>query len=95
MVGGARHQGGTEGDHPLELAGVDHLVEVLVAGGAPERTEGRGDLAYVYCRASWVNGRPPDTGATSKVRGVMIWRKQADGRWLIAQEVLVPEVESK
>jgi ketosteroid isomerase-like protein len=30
-------------------------------------------------------------GTTSKTRGVMIWRKEADGRWLLAQEVLVPE----
>ena len=61
----------------------------------PERTEGHGDLAYVYCTASWVNGRPLDGGTTSRVRGVMIWRKQADGRWLLALEVLVPEAESK
>lgn len=56
----------------------------------PMRTEGRGDLAYVYCLGSWVNGRPPDTGSTSRVQGVLIWRKQADGRWRIAQEILVP-----
>jgi uncharacterized protein (TIGR02246 family) len=61
----------------------------------PERTVGHGDLAYVYCTASWVNGRPPDAGAASKMRGVMIWRKQADGRWLLAQEVLVPEAAQK
>jgi uncharacterized protein (TIGR02246 family) len=60
---------------------------------SPERTEGRGDLAYVYCRGSWVNGRPPEVGTTSRMRGVMIWRKQSDGRWLIAQEVLVPDAE--
>lgn len=62
---------------------------------SPERTVGVGNLAYVYCTASWVNGRPPGTGATSRVRGVIIWQKQADGRWLIAQEVLVPEPEAK
>jgi ketosteroid isomerase-like protein len=61
----------------------------------PLRTVGHGDLAYVYCTASWVNGRSPSVGPRSTVRGVMIWRKQADGRWLIAQEVLLPEVERK
>jgi len=61
----------------------------------PVRTVGHGDLAYVYCKASWVNCRAPSLGAKSEVRGVMIWRKQADGRWLIEQEVLVPEAGSK
>lgn len=60
---------------------------------SPERTEGQGGLAYVYCRASWVNGRPPESGTTSRMRGVMIWRRQADGRWLIAYEILVPDAE--
>ena len=57
----------------------------------PETTVGHGDLAYVSCRASWVNGRPPDAGTESRVRGLMIWRKQANGRWLIAHEMLVPD----
>jgi len=39
---------------------------------------------------SWVNGRPPEIGSASRMQGVMIWRKQADGRWRIAQEILVP-----
>ena len=56
-----------------------------------ERTVGAGTLAYVYGTASWVNGRPPDAGSTSRVRGVIIWQKQADGRWRVAQEVLAPE----
>src|SRR5262245_55570616 len=46
---------------------------------SPERTVGAGNLAFVYCTASWVNGRPPGTGSTSRVRGVIIWQKQADG----------------
>ncbi|MBS1199441.1 MAG: hypothetical protein H6R27_119 [Proteobacteria bacterium] len=37
---------------------------------APERTVGDGNLAYTYGRASWVNGRPPDAGATTYVRVV-------------------------
>ncbi len=61
----------------------------------PLRTVGHGDLAYVYCTASWVNGRSTSGGPRSSVRGVLIWRKQADGRWLIEQEVFVPEVEGE
>jgi uncharacterized protein (TIGR02246 family) len=57
----------------------------------PIRTEGHGDVAVVYCTASWVNGRPPKVGSTSRVRGVMVWRRGADARWRIAKEVLVPD----
>lgn len=52
-----------------------------------DRTEGRGDLAYVTGTASWV-GR---SGATTRVRLVMIWRKEADGRWRLAHEIFAPE----
>jgi ketosteroid isomerase-like protein len=55
-----------------------------------EQTEGHGNLAYVYCTASWTNGRPPNVGTRSSMRGVMIWRRESDGRWRIAHEVLVP-----
>lgn len=58
---------------------------------SPLHTEGHGNLAYMYGRASWVNGRPPEAGATSQVRLVIIWRKEADGQWRVAQEVLIPE----
>ena len=57
----------------------------------PVRTVGHGDLAYVYCKASWINGRPLHAGTESRMLGVMIWHKEADGRWRIAHEVLVPE----
>lgn len=57
----------------------------------PLKTDGYGDLAVVYCTGTWVNGRPPDVGATSHVRGVLVWRRGEDGRWRIAREVLVPE----
>lgn len=62
---------------------------------SPERTVGVGNLAYVYCTGSWVNGRPPDTGSPSRVRGVIIWQKQGDGRWRVVQEVLLPDPETK
>jgi ketosteroid isomerase-like protein len=51
----------------------------------PLRTEGRGDLAAVWFEASWVSGRPPDTRAVD-VRGVILWRKEHDGRWRVAIE---------
>ena len=59
----------------------------------PTRTEGCGNLAYMYGRGSWVNGRPPETGATSQVHFVIVWRKESDGQWRVAQEALVPVVQ--
>jgi len=59
----------------------------------PEHTEGNAKLAFVYGTGSWVNGRPPNVGETTRVRLVMIWRKEADGRWRIAQETFVPDGE--
>jgi ketosteroid isomerase-like protein len=52
------------------------------------RTEGYGNLAYIYGVASWVNGRPPIEGSTTNVRFVIVWRKEADGQWRVAQEIL-------
>jgi uncharacterized protein (TIGR02246 family) len=57
----------------------------------PLRTERHGDLAVVYCTGTWVNGRPPNAGSTSRVRGVLVWRRGEDGRWRISKEVLVPD----
>lgn len=58
---------------------------------SPIRTEGEGNLAYLYGRASWVNGRPPEVGSSSSVYVVMVWRREADGQWRVAQEVFVPD----
>jgi uncharacterized protein (TIGR02246 family) len=52
------------------------------------RTEGSGHLATVYAHGSWVSGRPPEAGSVSKVRLIIVWRKDADGQWRIAQELL-------
>jgi ketosteroid isomerase-like protein len=52
------------------------------------RTEGSGNIAYTYGEATWVNGRPPNEGATTNVRFVIIWRKEADGQWRVALELL-------
>ena len=52
------------------------------------RTEGSGSIAYTYGEASWVNGRSPNTGTTTNLRLVIIWRKEADGQWRVALELL-------
>jgi ketosteroid isomerase-like protein len=53
-----------------------------------ESTIGAGDFAATTGRASWVSG-PNDSGApTIRRRFLMVWRKDADGRWRIARELL-------
>ncbi|MGB2818803.1 MAG: DUF4440 domain-containing protein [Burkholderiaceae bacterium] len=54
----------------------------------PMRTEGSGNLATVYAHASWVSGQPSGAGAVTNVRLIIVWRKEADGQWRIAQELL-------
>ena len=54
----------------------------------PLRTEGHGTLATVYGHASWVNGRPPNAGSLTDMRVIIVWRKEADGQWRVAQELL-------
>ncbi len=76
-------------DALLELARIMKPLSSVVIN--PEHTEGNERLAYVYGSGSWVNGRPPSVGKTTRVRFVMVWRKETDGRWRIAQEVFVPD----
>lgn len=80
-------------------AGGDHVVEgreaLLAMARAmqplsavviePLRTEGHGSLAVVWCKGSWVSGQAPDTTAV-EVRAVIVWRRDADGRWRVALE---------
>ncbi len=75
----------------LELAkSMQPMSSVVIS---PSRIEGDGNLAYMYGRASWVNGRPPQAGSTSNVHLVIVWRKQPDGQWRVAQEALVPDAQ--
>jgi uncharacterized protein (TIGR02246 family) len=53
-----------------------------------ETTIGAGDFAATTGRVSWVNG-PRDSGApTTRRRFLMVWRREPDGRWRIARELL-------
>ena len=54
----------------------------------PLRTEGCGGLATVWFEASWVSGPPIAAGAPVEVRGMILWRKENDGRWRVALEHL-------
>jgi ketosteroid isomerase-like protein len=70
-------------DALLEMAaGMRRLSSVSIR---PLRTEGRSDLATVWCEASWRSGSATDAH-TVDVRGIMLWRKEPDGRWRVAME---------
>ncbi len=74
----------------LQMAkAMNPLSSVIIT---PIRTEGDGKVACVYSRGSWVNGRPPNQGSESKVRLVIVWRKEIDGQWRVAQELMNADV---
>jgi uncharacterized protein (TIGR02246 family) len=54
----------------------------------PQRIEGCGTLAFSSILGSWQT----DTGTANvkrhRVRSLLVWRKEADGRWRVAQESL-------
>jgi ketosteroid isomerase-like protein len=78
------------GDHAAEgraalLAMASAMRPLSNVSIRPLRSEVSGDLAAVWCEASWVSGFPPDARAV-KVRGVMVWRRDSDGQWRVALE---------
>jgi uncharacterized protein (TIGR02246 family) len=84
------------GSQPLEgrakLLELAHAMQPMSSVTiTPTRTEGHGTIAYMYGSGSWVNGRPPQTGSTSRAHLVIVWRKESDGQWRVAQEALVPD----
>lgn len=79
------------GDHIVE--GRDALLEMArtmqpmsSVSLRARRTEGCGDLATVWCDGSWVSGDPP--GVSVAARGIIVWRRESDGRWRVALEHL-------
>jgi uncharacterized protein (TIGR02246 family) len=57
-----------------------------------QTTDGEGDLAVALGNASWVNGARGSGGTTSRVRFLIVWRREPDGRWRIARELLNADV---
>jgi ketosteroid isomerase-like protein len=53
-----------------------------------ESTIGSGDLAATTGRVTWVNGVRGSGGAEVRRRFLMVWRREEDGRWRIARELL-------
>jgi ketosteroid isomerase-like protein len=47
-----------------------------------------GDLAVTYGRVSWVSGPKGSDSPMVRRRFLMVWRRNADGAWRIAREML-------
>jgi len=58
----------------------------------PLRIEGNANLAYAYVRASWIGAEPSQI---SRVRSLLVLRKEADGKWRVAQELLHEDPEAQ
>ena len=52
----------------------------------PRRTEGAPNVAAVWFDASWESNGPD--GDEVNARGIIVWRKEADGHWRVALEHL-------
>jgi ketosteroid isomerase-like protein len=57
----------------------------------PVRTEISGNLAYVQVRGGYAVGTGASAGPVARFRGVMVWRKDSDGKWRMLHEMLAPE----
>lgn len=51
-------------------------------------TLGTGDLAATFGHANWVSGPTGSDAPTVRRRFLMVWRRDPDGAWRIAREML-------
>jgi len=78
------------GEHPARgrealLAMARSMRQLSNASIRPLQTAGCGDLATVWFDGSWLSGPVPEARRVF-VRGVIVWRRQQDGRWRMALE---------
>jgi uncharacterized protein (TIGR02246 family) len=74
------------------LASARQMTPLSSARIVAQTTEGDGDIAATLGRASWVRGPAGSGGPTTRVRFLIVWRREADGRWRIAREMLNADV---
>jgi len=55
-------------------------------------TIGADDFAATFGRASWVSGPKGSNSPEQRRRLLMVWRKEPDGRWRIARELLTEDL---
>jgi ketosteroid isomerase-like protein len=57
-----------------------------------DSTIGDGDFAATFGHGTWVSGTKDSDGPVVRRRFLMVWRREADGRWRIARELLGEDV---
>lgn len=57
-----------------------------------DSTIGGDELAATFGRASWINGPRASGGVRVRRRFLIVWRRERDGRWRIARELLNDDV---
>ena len=57
-----------------------------------DSTIGASDFAATTGRASWVSGPRDSEAPTVRRRFLMVWRREPDGQWRIARELLNDDV---
>ena len=77
----------------LDMARTMHRLSSVVI--TPLRTEATDTIASVYARGSWVSGAHTSAPMTTNIRAIIVWRKEPDGRWRVAQELLHAEPAAK
>ena len=73
------------GRHSL-LAMATSMAPLTEVSIRPLRTEGRDGLATISAEASWVSGSAESDPTRVGVRGMILWRREADGVWRVAME---------
>jgi ketosteroid isomerase-like protein len=88
----ARGSAAIEGREAL----LDHarrMTPISSASIIAQSTDGDGDIAARLGTANWVNGPKGSEGSTTRVRFLIVWRREGDGRWRIARELLNADVQ--
>ena len=57
-----------------------------------DSTIGAGDFAATHGHGNWVSGPKGSDAPRVRRRFLMVWRRDADGRWRIARELLSEDV---
>lgn len=71
------------------LAYASQMPPIMSLSIDPVSTDSSGDLAVVVANVTW-----EQRGAGIRVRSLLVWRREADGRWRIAREMLNTDAPS-
>jgi ketosteroid isomerase-like protein len=69
----------------LDAAPLISISSMEIVAGS---TLGTGDFAATLGRATWVSGPKGSDAPRVRRRFLMVWRREPDGRWRIARELL-------